>query len=61
MAKCGKKRYDELPGRVGFIDVDSLRYALSRVLKKRKKIEEQRIEIMDILDLALEKHKRGKR
>ena len=30
MSKCGIKKYDELPGRVGFKDVDAMRAALSR-------------------------------
>jgi len=29
-AKCGIKKYDELPSRVGFIDVDAKRAALSK-------------------------------
>lgn len=32
MADCGIKKYDKLPGRVGFIDVDAARAALSRYL-----------------------------
>ena len=31
MAECGIEKYDELPGRVGWIDVDSLCYALYRL------------------------------
>lgn len=34
--KCGIKKYDELPSRVGFIDVDFLRYFLDRNNKQRK-------------------------
>ena len=30
MAKCGITKYDKLPGRVGFIDVDYLRWRLYR-------------------------------
>lgn len=30
MAKCGIKRYDELPAGVGWIDVDYLRWRLKR-------------------------------
>lgn len=29
-ARCGIKKYDELPSRVGFIDVDAKRAALSK-------------------------------
>lgn len=32
MAKCGIERFDELPARVGFIDVDAARAALCRLL-----------------------------
>ena len=32
MAKTGIKKYDELPSRVGFIDVDAKRAALSKYM-----------------------------
>ena len=38
MATCGIKKYDNLPSRVGWIDVDYLRWALSLNTKQREKI-----------------------
>ena len=38
MADCGIKKYDELPGRVGLIDVDYLRYSLERNMEEHKRI-----------------------
>jgi len=35
MAKCGITIYDDLPGRVGWIDVDALRYALNRAQREQ--------------------------
>jgi len=37
MAKCGIKKYDELPSRVGWLDVDYLRYRLDKEKKMAKK------------------------
>jgi len=34
MAKTGLKKYDELPGRIGFTDVDFLRYKYTVVEKR---------------------------
>ena len=36
MAECRIKKYDNLPARVGWIDVDMHRWALSRKLKPSK-------------------------
>lgn len=41
MANCGIKEYDKLPGRVGLIDVDALRYALGENLKKVEYIKQK--------------------
>jgi len=38
MAKCGITKYDNLPGRVGFTDVDALRYALGRNFKQHERL-----------------------
>ena len=38
MAKCGIKKYDELPARVGWIDVDYLRYRLESNMSEKKRI-----------------------
>lgn len=56
MAKCGIKEYDKLPGRVGLIDVDALRYALGENMKKVEFIKQK-------LDKAIfiEEMKNGKR
>ena len=53
---CGIKEYDKLPGRVGIIDVDALRYALGENMKKVELIKQK-------LDKALflEETKHGKR
>jgi len=50
MAKCDIPIYDELPGRVGFIDVDYLRYELNNHIKSEEKIRKE-------LDKAVEKNK----
>ena len=39
MVKTGIKKYDELPGRVGFKDVDYLRYKLANCLLDCEKIK----------------------
>ncbi len=36
MAKCGIKKYDDLPAIWAFIDVDAMRAKLSRLLKKKR-------------------------
>lgn len=38
MAKCGIEKYDTLPARVDFIDVDLLRAILSTCLKEKKNL-----------------------
>jgi len=40
MSRCGIKKYDNLPAFYG-IDVDAARAKLSRLLRKRKKIEQK--------------------
>ena len=37
MVKCGIKKYDNLPARVSFIDVDFLRFKLAKLDKKEKR------------------------
>ena len=39
MALCGIKEYDKLPGRVGIIDVDYLKYRLKVNIEEKKKLE----------------------
>lgn len=39
MAKCGIEKYDKLPARVGYVDVDYLRWELGKCLQKTKKIK----------------------
>lgn len=41
MANCGIKKYDELPSRVEWIDVDYLRYKLFTNLKEHEKLLEK--------------------
>lgn len=46
--QCGIKKYDDLPARVGWIDVDYLRYQLYSIKKKES-------EIVSLLEKAREK------
>ena len=41
MAQCGIKKYDSLPGRVGFIDVDAARAALSSSFKRIESLKQK--------------------
>jgi len=50
MAKTGLKKYDKLPARYGSTDVDALRYRLSKVNNKIKRLQEKRIHIEAELD-----------
>ena len=54
MAQCGIKKYDSLPGRVGFIDVDAARAALSSSFKRIESLKQK-------LDKAIILNKNGKR
>jgi hypothetical protein len=44
MVKCGIKKYDSLPGRIGIMDIDVMRYDLCIQMKKimilRKALDE---------------------
>ena len=51
MAKCGIKKYDDLEARVGFVDVDSLRFALVENTKERDWI-------IKMLEIAYEESKK---
>ncbi len=55
MANCGIKKYDDLPSRVGLIDVDALRYELYTNLKKEVENAKQKKLILDKLNKALNK------
>ena len=39
MVKCGIRKYDELPARIGWVDVDALRFWLSEYQSQMKKIK----------------------
>lgn len=52
MAKCGIERYDDLPARVRFIDVDMLRYRLKSVDEKLKHILKLKVKIQAKLETA---------
>jgi len=52
MARCGIERYDNLPARIELIDVDALRYALSKVDKDLKNILERKVKIQSKLERA---------
>lgn len=54
MAKCGLKPYDDLPGRVGWIDVDAARYGLGEAMKRVELIKQK-------LDKAMYLHKEKER
>ena len=54
MAQCGIKKYDLLPGRVGLIDVDAARSALSIHNSVTDHIKKR-------LDKAVELNKKSKR
>ena len=40
MAECGIKKYDKLPARIGYVDVDFLRWELGKSLEKTRKIKD---------------------
>jgi hypothetical protein len=56
-AKCGIKEYDKLPGRVGLIDVDALRYSLGEHLKKIEYYKQQLDKAVFYEDVHNEKKK----
>jgi len=49
------KKYDELPARVGFIDVDCLRFSLYKNQEKQKKVKKEHKEIIKELNEARKK------
>lgn len=53
MSECGIKKYDELPARVGFLDVDSLRYRYANVL-------DEKITLEILLEEAIKRNKEAK-
>lgn len=57
MAECGIKKYDELPGRIGLIDVDYLRFRLYSVKNKQKKLIKEEEKIIEKLEEARKKWK----
>ena len=58
MAKCGVERYDNLPARVEFIDVDYLRYKLLEIDKDLKEILRRKVDIQSLLEKAYEINKK---
>ena len=61
MAQCGIKKYDRLPGRVGFIDVDAARAALNYNLKTIKPLTQLLDKAVYLEKIKKEKEKNGKR
>lgn len=61
MAKCGIKKYDEMPSRVGWKDVDAARFAISEKLSKIFKLEIEINEIKKDLDFTYKKWKGDKK
>ena len=52
MADCGIERYDKLPSRIGTVDVDALRFALSKANKDFKNALQRKVEIQAKLEVA---------
>lgn len=57
MVECGIKKYDEIPSRVGVIDVDYLRFKLESVTKRQNKLEREMNKIVEKLNEARKKWK----
>lgn len=53
MVKCGIKRYDDLPARIGKIDVDILRFGLSKADNNLKKALRQKVDIQARLEKVI--------
>jgi len=60
MANCEIKRYDKLPGRIGLIDVDALRYALFKADKDLGKILKRKFKIHSELEKAIKEQAKQK-
>lgn len=60
MVNCGIERYDNLPRRVGIIDVDALRYALLKADNEFKDALRRKIDIQTKLEIAWRKSKESK-
>ena len=56
MVVCGIKKYDDLPARIGWIDIDSLRFALVKADKDLKEVIERRQEILIHLEAHYKKY-----
>jgi hypothetical protein len=56
MVKCGIKKYDVLPGRVIFTDVDALRYSLSKINNDIEGLNIDKKRILEKLDKAVENY-----
>ena len=54
MAECGIKKYDDLPARVGWTDVDSLRYKLRTAMNDVTLIKK-------VLDEAIKEHEKNEK
>ena len=54
MARCGIKKYDELPSRMGLKDIDAMRAALSKHLAVVEQLKRK-------LDEAVKINKKSKR
>jgi len=68
MLKCNIKKYDDLPGRIGFKDIDAMRAALiwnqSSIVKRLAVIEHLKRKLDDAVkqnNLNKKKSKGGKR
>jgi hypothetical protein len=60
MSKCGIKKYDELPSRVGFKDVDAMRAALSKSIAVVEQLKRKLDEAIKINKINKQKKKGGK-
>lgn len=57
MPNCGIRKYDDLPGRVGWADVDYLRFRLLDNQKKIEYLQNENIKIKEQLDMVIKQEK----
>lgn len=58
MPNCQIKKYDDLPGRVGWVDVDFLRFRLLDNTKKIEYLQEENKKITQKLEEAVKDNKK---
>ncbi len=50
MTSCGIDKYDELPPRIGLMDIDAMRAKLNRLQRKEEILKESKRKIKEKLD-----------